>query len=53
MYHPGYHTTSAHAFTRDKHTINLRFRVWAAGPVRRPIRRRHFPRFLHTKPYAD
>jgi len=52
MYHPGYHTTSARAFTRDKHTTNQRFRGWTVGRFRRPSRRRHFPRFMHMKPYA-
>jgi hypothetical protein len=33
MYYRGYHTTSGQAFTRDKHTVNQRFRVWTVGPV--------------------
>jgi hypothetical protein len=46
MYHPGHYTTFG-AFTRDEHTTNLRFRVFSAGPVKRP-KRKHRLAFLHA-----
>lgn len=46
MYHPGYYATPG-AFRRDYHTTNQRFRVWEADAMKRPVRRRFHPHFLH------
>ena len=47
MFYPDCHATSSHVFTRGKYMTNDRFMVWIAGPLRRPVRRRNFPHFMH------